>query len=374
MQGNQKVADVCVRGAGVVGHALALALSRQGLSVALQAPAARSEANPDDVRAYALNAASVALLDDLKVWQALPADARTSVYDMRVQGDAASALLRFSAWQQQVRELAWIVDVAALESELAAAVRYAPHVSIVSSPVPARLMVVADGKGSVTRDELGVSFERHDYGQMAVAARLATDLPHGGLARQWFQAPAVLALLPMDRPAAGHGLALVWSLPTERAQEALAWPQAEFEAALMKATEGQAGQLRLASPRAAWPLALLRAQRVHGPGWVLLGDAAHVVHPLAGQGLNLGLGDVSALARVLAAREPWRALGDEKLLDRYARERALPVQAMVTLTDGLLRLFAHPSPWARELRNRGMGLVDAAVPFKRWLAARALGQ
>jgi 2-polyprenyl-6-methoxyphenol hydroxylase-like FAD-dependent oxidoreductase len=373
MQENEKLFDVCVRGAGIVGHALALALSRQGLSVALHATQPKSAAR-EDVRAYALNAASVALLDDLKVWQALPSDARTSVYDMRVQGDVAAAVLRFSSWQQQVRELAWIVDVAALEDELAAAVRYAPHVTMVGAPTSARLLVVAEGKASATRDELGVAFDRHDYEQTAVAARLTTDLPHGGLARQWFQAPAVLALLPMDRPRPGHGLALVWSLPTERAQEALAWSDAEFEAALMKASDGQAGQLRLASARAAWPLALVRAERVHGPGWVLVGDAAHVVHPLAGQGLNLGLGDVSTLTRVLADREPWRALGDEKLLDRYARERVLPVQAMASLTDALLRLFAHPSPWARELRNRGMGLVDAAVPFKRWLAARALGQ
>jgi 2-polyprenyl-6-methoxyphenol hydroxylase-like FAD-dependent oxidoreductase len=105
-----------------------------------------------------------------------------------------------------------------------------------------------------------------------------------------------------------------------------------------------------------------------------VGDAAHVVHPLAGQGLNLGLGDVAALARVLDTRETWRAPGDAALLERYARERALPVQTMAALTDGLLRLFAHPSPWARELRNRGLGLVEAAAPLKRWLAARALGQ
>jgi 2-polyprenyl-6-methoxyphenol hydroxylase-like FAD-dependent oxidoreductase len=373
MPSSDKVFDVCVRGAGIVGRALALALSRQGLTVALQSAPGR-EGPAEDIRAYALNAASVALLDSLKVWQALPADARTAVFDMRVQGDAAESVLRFSAWQQHVRELAWIVDAAALEGELAAAVRYAPHVTAIADAVSAALLVLAEGRASATREQLGVEFQSHDYGQLALAARLQTDVPHGGLARQWFGAPDVLALLPIDRPHAGRGLALVWSLPTERARSLLALPAADFEAELMQATDGNAGALQLTSTRASWPLALARAERVHGPGWALVGDAAHVVHPLAGQGLNLGLGDVAALSRVLAGREPWRDLADPRLLERYARERALPVQAMAVLTDGLLRLFAHPAPWARELRNRGLGLVNAAAPVKRWLAARALGQ
>jgi 2-polyprenyl-6-methoxyphenol hydroxylase-like FAD-dependent oxidoreductase len=372
MQGKDNFFDVCVRGSGIVGRTLALALSRQGLAVALHAPP--HDAAREDVRAYALNAASVALLDSLKVWNALPVDARTAVFDMRVEGDAAASVLRFSAWQQQVRELAWIVDAAALEAELASAVRYAPHVTVTADAVPARLLVLAEGRASAMREQLGVAFETHDYGQTAIAARLCSDAPHGGLARQWFNAPDVLALLPTDRPQVGHGLALVWSLPTPRAQALLALTEAEFEAELMNASQSAAGTLALTSGRASWPLALARAERVHGPGWVLVGDAAHVVHPLAGQGLNLGLGDVAALVHVLAAREPWRDLADPKLLERYARERALPVQAMAALTDGLLRLFAHPAPWARELRNRGLGLVEAAVPLKRWLASRALGQ
>lgn len=371
-----QVHDVCVRGAGIVGSALALALSRQGLAVALQRAPARpgGEATGEDVRAYALNAASVELLEQLKVWQALPADARTAVYDMRIEGDAGTEALRFSAWQQRVRELAWIVDVAALEAELAGALRYAPHVTVTESPVPATLLVLAEGRASATREELGVDFERHDYGQRAIAARLATDTPHGGLARQWFRSPDVLALLPMDRPQPGRGLALVWSLPAERAEALLALPDAAFEDELMKVTGGAGGRLTLASARAAWPLALARAERVVGSGWVLVGDAAHLVHPLAGQGLNLGLGDVATLARVIAEREPWRELSDTRLLGRYARERAAPVQAMGTLTDGLLRLFAHPAPWAKELRNRGLGLVEAAAPLKRWLVSQALGR
>jgi 2-polyprenyl-6-methoxyphenol hydroxylase-like FAD-dependent oxidoreductase len=367
---------VCVRGAGIVGSAMALALSRQGLDVALQAPAARADGPAvDDVRAYALNAAAVALLEQLKVWPALPPDARTAVYDMRIEGDAASTqALRFSAWQQQVRELAWIVDAAALQHELDAALRYAPHVERVTQPVPATLLVLTEGRASATREQLGIAFDTHDYGQNAIAARLSTDVPHGGLARQWFRAPDVLALLPFDRPQTGHGLALVWSLPRARAQELLAQDAAAFEAELMKATGGAAGTLTLASERATWPLALARAERVCGPGWALIGDAAHVVHPLAGQGLNLGLGDVSTLARVIAEREPWRALSDERLLERYARERAGPVRAMGALTDALLRLFSHPSPWAKELRNRGLGLVEAAAPLKRWLASQAFGR
>jgi 2-polyprenyl-6-methoxyphenol hydroxylase-like FAD-dependent oxidoreductase len=372
MQGGDKVIDVCIRGAGIVGRALALSLSRQGLSVALQAPAAHAAAR-EDVRAYAVNAASVALLESLKVWDSLAPDARTAVFDMRVQGDGAG-VLEFSAWQQHVRELAWIVDAGALEAELAAALRYAPHVSLVTEPVAAPLLVLAEGRSSVTREQMGIAFDTHDYGQRAIAARLETDTAHAGVARQWFHAPDVLALLPLDRPRPGHGLALVWSLPQARAGALLSLPDAEFGAELMRATGGVAGELRLAGARASWPLALARAQRVHGPGWVLVGDAAHVVHPLAGQGLNLGLADVVALSQVLAARESWRGLGDAALLERYARERALPVQSMAALTDSLLRLFAHPAPWARELRNRGLGLVNAAAPLKRWLASRALGQ
>jgi 2-polyprenyl-6-methoxyphenol hydroxylase-like FAD-dependent oxidoreductase len=368
--------DVCVRGAGIVGSAMALALSRQGLDVALQSAPPRADGAPtQDVRAYALNAAAVALLEALKVWQAFPADARCAVYDMRIEGDDASArALRFSAWQQQVRELAWIVDAAALQNELDAALRYAPHVRRVTQPVDATLLLLAEGRASATREQLGIAFDTHDYGQSAIAARLLSDQPHGGLARQWFRAPDVLALLPFDRPRAGHGLALVWSLPHARAQELLALDVPTFESELMKATGGVAGTLALASERASWPLALARAERVCGAGWALIGDAAHVVHPLSGQGLNLGLGDVATLARVIAEREPWRALSDERLLQRYARERAGPVRAMGALTDALLRLFSHPSPWAKELRNRGLGLVEVAAPLKRWLASQAFGR
>jgi 2-polyprenyl-6-methoxyphenol hydroxylase-like FAD-dependent oxidoreductase len=118
---------------------------------------------------------------------------------------------------------------------------------------------------------------------------------------------------------------------------------------------------------------LARAEAWCGPGWVLLGDAAHVVHPLAGQGLNLGLADVAALTQVLSRRETWRSLGDARLLRRYERQRMTPTLAMGQLTDGLLRLFSHEQPALRELRNRGMTLVNHLPPLKRWLTSRALG-
>jgi 2-polyprenyl-6-methoxyphenol hydroxylase-like FAD-dependent oxidoreductase len=363
-------ADVCVRGAGIVGATLALALGRQGLSVVLQAPAAPSAA--PDVRAYALNAASVALLTDLKVWDALPADAVTAVHDMHIEGDAHRSTLRFSSWAQGVEALAWIVDAAALQAALDDALRFAPHVQRSETPVSAALVALAEGKASASREQLGVRFAVQPYGQRAVAARLVASQPHAGVARQWFRSPDVLALLPFDRPERDRSYALVWSLPETRAQALLELPQAGFEAALAEATGGAAGELRLGSERAGWPLMLARADPVCGPGWVLLGDCAHVVHPLAGQGLNLGLADVATLARVIRERERWRGPGDEKLLRRYARTRQLPTFAMAQLTDGLLHLFAHRGSFVRELRNRGLGLVDRLPPVKRWLAARAL--
>jgi ubiquinone biosynthesis UbiH/UbiF/VisC/COQ6 family hydroxylase len=377
--------DILVRGAGAVGLTAALALSRLGLRVAVQdlqaGAASTGQAAPQqDVRAYALNAASVRLLADLKVWEAIPGDARTAVHDMHIEGDVPGASLDFSAWSQGLAELAWIVDAAELETALRTAARFAPHLVTLphgtAAEPTAALQVLAEGKASDSRARLGVGVQRHDYGHRAIAARLRCDRPHAGLARQWFRSPDVLALLPLDRPQPGHGFGLVWSLPEERAAELLGLSAADFEAALNDATGAAAGTLCLASERVGWPLSLQQAQAVHGPGWVLVGDAAHVVHPLAGQGLNLGLADVAALAQVLAERarqEPWRALGDPRLLARYARARAAPTRAMALVTDGLLQLFAHPQPLVRELRNRGMGLVNQVPAFKRLLIQQALG-
>ena len=380
--------DVQVLGAGIVGHCLALSLARLGLRVALRPDAARPPGG-DDVRAYALNAASVELLTGLKVWSGLPAYSVTPVLDMHVQGDAGGSAIDFSAWQQRVSALAWITDAVVLERELAAAVRFAPHITVIdaaSNPggdagdahanphpeVQAPLIALCEGKFSSTRAALGVQFERLDYGHHAIAARLTTPQAHQGIARQWFRSPDVLALLPFDTPQPQRSLALVWSMPDERARELLALDAGAFEAQLMHATNGEAGALTLASERSAWPLMQARASAWSGPGWVLLGDAAHVVHPLAGQGLNLGLADVAALCRVIANREPWRELGDEKLLRRYTRERMAPTWAMGQVTDGLMRLFSHEAPALRELRNRGLTLVNQLSPLKRWLASRAL--
>lgn len=364
--------DVLVRGSGIVGQSLALSLARVGLQVALRPDPVRREAKPD-VRAYALNAASVNLLQGLKVWDALPPHVATPVYDMHIEGDAAGGVIEFSAWEARVGELAHIVDAAVLERELASAVRFSPHVTVVDNDdTQAALTALCEGKASPARQALGVGFHRDDYGHRAIAARLRSPKPHANLARQWFRSPDVLALLPFDTPEPGQSHGLVWSLPNDRAQALLAMDERAFEQALMEATSGAAGELTLASERVAWPLMRGRAEAICGRGWALLGDAAHVVHPLAGQGLNLGLADVAALAKVIAEREPWRDLGDEKLLRRYARARLAPTWAMGQMTDGLLQLFAHPMPSVRELRNRGLNLVNHMPPLKRWLTAQAL--
>lgn len=366
--------DVCVQGAGAVGACLALALSRRGFRVTLVNGPARPEG--PDVRAYALNAAAVALLSELKVWDALPTPARTPVHEMRVAGDQGGSL-EFTAWQQCVSQLAWIVDAAELDRCLGEALRYAPHVERTDSPVAAALQAVCEGKQSSTRDALGVRYERQPYHHSAIAARLTATQPHAGTAWQWFRSPDVLALLPFDRPEPGCSYGLVWSLPEAQALQWRDAPQAEFEDALQAAI-GEAGArigtLQLASERAVWPLFTAQAEPWCGPGWVLLGDAAHAVHPLAGQGLNLGLGDVVTLTRVLteARRDmPWRGAGDARLLRRYARERAVPTWAMNGMVDGLWQLFSRPQAPLAELRNRGLSLVNQLGPVKRWLARQA---
>lgn len=360
--------DVCIRGAGMVGRTLALLLARDRLRVGLvdTAPAATAQR---DVRAYALNSASRELLLRLRAWP--DEQHATPVVAMDVRGDDGGRV-RFSAADEGVDALAWIVDVEPLLARLQEAVRFQPQVELLPEPRPAALTVVCEGRASVTRGEFGVNFSVTSYPQRAIAARLDCEKSHGGVAHQWFDGGNVLALLPLGG-ASGNSVALVWSVQEARADELLGLLPQDFEARLQTSSGHALGRLKLTSERMAWPLQRAEADRWCGPGWVLAGDAAHNVHPLAGQGLNLGLADAEKLAQVLHEREYWRSLGDEKLLRRYERSRKMDVMAMAWTTDGLQQLFAQPSePWA-VLRNWGMRGFDRSGPLKRWVVRQAMG-
>jgi 2-polyprenyl-6-methoxyphenol hydroxylase-like FAD-dependent oxidoreductase len=171
----------------------------------------------------------------------------------------------------------------------------------------------------------------------------------------------------------GNSVALVWSVQEPRADELLAVTPVEFATRLQGCVGNELGGLQLVTDRMAWPLQRAQADRWCGPGWALAGDAAHNVHPLAGQGLNLGLADAEKLAQVLHEREYWRSLGDARLLRRYERSRKMDVMAMAWTTDGLQQLFAQPAePWAL-LRNWGMRGFDRSGPVKRWVVRQAMG-
>ncbi|WP_313069748.1 FAD-dependent monooxygenase [Melaminivora sp.] len=367
--------DICIRGAGVVGRALALLLARERLRVALVAPPAQGGGAPD-VRAYALNAASRALLQSVRGWP--DEQHATAVLRMEVAADQEGAV-QFDAAEQGGEALAWIVDVPALEARLHDAVRFQPLVEVVDAPVPAPLTVVCEGRASRTRALFGAEFDVTPYGQTAVATRLVCELPHRQVARQWF-APdgSILAFLPLDGPG-GNSVAVVWSVPHEQAPHWLDADEDSFTLALIEASRGALGQLRMSGPRASWPLQQARARHwcgrmPDGPGtWVLAGDAAHNVHPLAGQGLNLGLGDAQALARVLRTRQGWRPLSDLRPLRRYERERKAELLPAGLVMDGLQQLFARQETAFAALRNWGMSSFARSGPLKTWVARRAMG-
>ena len=363
--------DVCIRGGGVVGRTLALLLARERLKVALVT--APDQPGHEDVRAYAINSASKNLLQSLRAWPEEPFI--TPVREMQVWGAGggdASARLDFSAPSVAQPALAWIVDVPALEQRLGEAVRFQSQIDVVQAPVKAALSVVCEGQKSTSRDEFGASWTVKPYAQSAIAARLTSSQPHHGVARQWFKNGEILALLPMSGTG-GNSMALVWSVSTERAEALQKMPADDFCTALQDDCGDAPGHLSLDSQRASWPLALSNADRWVGPGWALAGDAAHTVHPLAGQGLNLGLADAAALAEVLAQREYWRGLGDEKLLRRYERQRKADVAAMGAVTDGLHGLFAHTDTRLQALRHWGMAGFARSGPLKAWLVRQAMG-
>jgi ubiquinone biosynthesis UbiH/UbiF/VisC/COQ6 family hydroxylase len=295
--------------------------------------------------------------------------------------------VHFDAAQQHTEALNLIVDVPALEAQLAAAVRYQPMVETVTSPVDARLTVVCEGKHSRTREEFGVEFTTIPYHQTAVATRLHCERPHGQAARQWFSAAGdILAFLPLGGPE-GHEVAVVWSLPVSQVEGVKALDDAGLAMALESASQGMLGKLTVCAERAAWPLQQSVARQWCGPlpgsttqdsaqarSWVLAGDSAHAVHPLAGQGLNLGMADIAALARLLTSEDArWRRLSDLRLLRRYERERKARLAPIGLAMDSIQQLFTRPETPLQSLRNWGMRGFESSGPLKTWVTRQAMG-
>ena len=353
---------------------------------------AESTGEKHDVRAYALNAASKNLLESLRVWP--DAAHATPVLGMQVHGDTTGRV-NFNAAEHGSEALAWIVDVPALEVQLLQAVKYQPLITVVehvasahlqdsNSSIRRDLTVICEGKNSATREELGVEFDVTPYHQHAIAARLTGTLPHNNQALQWFKNGDILAFLPLsepNQPHPGNSVALVWSVAEERVKVLMALSAEAFAAEVAAHSEYDLGEMTLYSERAVWPLQLARANKWVGKhpvlgSWALAGDAAHTVHPLSGQGLNLGLADVAELANVLGAirgKEYWRSVGDLKLLRRYERARKLDALALGTVTDGLQQLFARSEPPLQALRNWGMQGFERSGGLKQWVTKRAMG-
>ena len=380
--------DVLTVGAGLVGASFALALRDSGLRCAVvESAAPRAPTQNWDARIYAISPASVAFLRELGVWQQLDAARIQSVERMEIHGDRPDATLHFSAYEAGAEALAYIVESGRLQYALWRALEQS-DVGLMS---PARggaldlvahtlnlvdgqslesdLIVGADGANSWLRQAAGIATQAHAYGQRGVVANFDCADPHQGVAYQWFRSDGVLALLPLP----GRRVSMVWSTDDAHAQSLLEMDDVALGLAVERACGSRLGGLKPFTAAQAFPLQLMRADSNVLEGLALIGDAAHVVHPLAGQGVNLGFGDAQALARVIRAREPGRRCGELALLRRYARARAEPIAAMRGVTHGLERLFSNPGRLPTLIRNAGLNLSDRLPVLKTWLIRHALG-
>jgi 2-polyprenylphenol 6-hydroxylase len=402
------VAEIAVIGGGLVGAAAALAAARAGMETVWFAgpaaePAAGSFPSDRDLRVYALGPATRRFLDHLSIWPRLDAARLAAVADMRIFADRTGASpLHFGAYESATDRLATIVEHGALARAFDAAIAeaqglvrvdaFADDVGFDDVDVATittgtdderrtwstKLVVAADGARSAVRERAGIETRGRPYAQRAIVGDFACASSHAGTAFQWFTDEGVIALLPLAGGSdAAYAMSLVWSAPdaiaAQLVQDGAAAVAARLSMLVASNANASIGPLTPLGPLVDIPLVLQWSTRLVATRVALVGDAAHVVHPLAGQGLNLGFGDVECLVDVLASRPPFRDCGDPSLLRRYERARAEPVLAMRQLTDGLARLFASDRPDVVRLRSLGMRALDRFAPAKRFLMRQAAG-
>lgn len=394
----QSQSSICIVGNGAIGKTAALAFAQAGLNVTLLCadPASTNHADPAtwDVRVYALNRVARDLLSSIKVWGAMDASRIAPVDAMNVYGDAKGrGGLSFDAYGARVEALAWIVEDRNLNMALDTALKFTPNIHIVTGRatelavvgnmarltlntgdvLDASLVIGADGGQSWVRGQCDIGIDYRSYHQRALVANFECEQPHHGVAHQWFTSTdGIIALLPLP----GQRVSLVWSAPEPLADTLMQESQQHLAQRLSALPGHRLGQLSPLQPEVlkAFPLALIRPHAIVAPHVALIGDAAHVVHPLAGQGMNLGFADVAALLIAVTGRETSRDCGDERVLSRYARTRKEDILLMQIATDGLERLFGTNFEPVRIARNLGLNLVNKLPVIKRSLISQALGK
>jgi len=387
--------DVAIVGAGMVGTALALALARADFDVAViepRAPAPWRAQDEVDLRVVALAASSIELFGRLDVWKEI-ASARACAYRrMRVWDALAPGELAFDAADEGRAALGFIVENRLIQSALWNALQRESRITLRcpakvaatessserrtltlddGSSMAAKLVVAADGAESALRDMVGITAHGRDYGQRAIVAHVATERAHESTAWQRFLPGATLAFLPL----ADGRSSIVWSVPEAEAARLLALDNAAFCAELGAALDFRLGRVTATTPRASFTLRMKLAERYLAPRLTLIGDAAHAVHPLAGQGVNLGLRDVDELcAALIEARAAKRDFAAESVLRRYERRRRSDNALSAHAFDAIQRVFGSDAMPLAALRGAGMSVVDKIAPLKHAFARHAAGR
>ncbi len=380
--------DIVIIGGGIVGASLAAALKNSGLRLGLVESASLPNVDTEwDSRIYAFTPGNVDFLSECGAWQRLDMSRVQQVEAMRVFGDTGSKL-EFSAYQLGAPELAFIMESRLLQHALWQELNEQGNLTLLhpaqcaelswqeeaahlklkdGREIKAKLIVGADGRDSWVRHQAGMPEVPTPYHQHGVVANFTTAKAHRGIAHQWFQADGILALLPLP----GKRISIVWSVSPEKSADLLALTHEELCTRVSEVSNHTLGELQVITPPAAFPLRVLNLAHITKPRLALIGDAAHNVHPLAGQGVNLGLRDARELAQVITERGALDC-GDLRLLRRYEKSRQEDILSMQLTTDALKHLFVNDNPLLRTLRNIGLDVTNKIVPLKKMLARHAL--
>ncbi|WP_018983194.1 FAD-dependent 2-octaprenylphenol hydroxylase [Salinimonas chungwhensis] len=388
----QKV-DVAIVGGGMVGLTLATALSGNGLNIAVISNVPLEQPVPESplLRVSAINEANREALRALGVWQHLPTDRIAAYGHMHVWDKDSFGHIHFDHEQMQRPQLGHIVENQVLTNALATRVTGQDDTVVINSAInkvlwgehetmlmldnddvlSCKLLVGADGANSFVRKQAGLPISFRDYGHTAIVATVKTSESHDQTARQVFTPHGPLALLPLSDP---HLCSIVWSQHTEQAELLMQLSEEDFSHALTAATNSEAGVITLDSERQSFTLTMRYARQWVREGAVIIGDAAHTIHPLAGQGANLGMQDALSLARVLKQlHQENKSLSRLRYLRPFERERKAETMKMISAMDGFKMLFEGDNPVKKMIRGVGLMTTDHLPAVKRKLISQAMG-